>query len=241
MTTIDYIKPYLNLLKIKLNSVQENQINLLSEIMLADPLYKSVSKISDPEEVAMKHFLDCLVPFSSDVPEITAKNIIDLGTGGGFPGLVFAIMLPESTITAVDARQKSVDFVLRMAKQSGINNIKGIHTRIEDLGRDALYREKADLVVCRALSAIRTLVEYTIPLTKNNGLSLYLKGPKLEEELNDAENAFKVFGIKPEDITISSIPDSILPFERNLVFIKKSISCQSKYPRKSGLPTSKPL
>lgn len=241
MTTIDYIKNYLTSLNIKVSSVQEEQINSLTENMLKDPLYKSVSKISEPEEIAVKHFLDCLIPFSADMPSIKGKNIIDLGTGGGFPGLVFAIMLPESVITTVDARQKSIDFVLRMADLIGLKNVKGIHSRIEDLGREMQYREKADIVVCRALSAVRTLVEYTFPLVKTGRYSVFLKGPKLEEELNEAQNAFKIFGISSGDITINSVSEPIIPFERNIVRIKKNVSCPDKYPRKSGMPTAKPL
>ena len=168
----DFIKSQINSLKIDLSDVQLNQIDLLAENMLKDPLYKSVSKIFELEEMAEKHFLDSLLPLCYNLPIWKSRNILDLGTGGGFPCLPLAIALPNSSFTAVDSRQKSVDFVLRMAESIGLKNVKTIHSRIEDLGQDSNHREKYDLVVCRALSAVRVLAEYTLPLTKNGGWSL---------------------------------------------------------------------
>lgn len=117
MTKIsDFIKPQLESLKITLTEKQLNQLDALAEAMLADPLYKSVSKIFEPEEMAVKHFLDSLIPLCYNHPVWKSKKIMDLGTGGGFPCLPLAIALPDAQFTAVDGRQKSVDFVARMAK-----------------------------------------------------------------------------------------------------------------------------
>jgi 16S rRNA (guanine527-N7)-methyltransferase len=209
--------------------------------MLEDPLYKSVSKISDPNEIAIKHFLDCLIPFSLNIPFEKSKTITDLGTGGGFPCLPFAIMLPNPNFFAVDSRKKSVEFVVRMSESIGLKNVTGVHSRIEDLGHDSKFREKSDFVICRALSSVRTLAEYTLPLTKNEGYSFYLKGPKLEEEVTDAANAFSILGIKPENLNYFRISPPKIPFERNFLLIKKESTIPVKYPRKSGLPNEKPL
>ena len=242
MTKIsDFIKPQLDSLKISLTSVQFEQLDNLAEAMLADPLYKSVSKIFEPEEMAVKHFLDSLIPLCYKLPIWQAKKVMDLGTGGGFPCLPLAIALPDSHFTAVDGRQKSVDFVARMAKAIGLKNVDTIHTRIEDLGREAEHREKYDLVVCRALSAIRVLVEYTLPLTRNGGCSFYYKGPKLDEELAEAANAFKVLEVATEGIEIFRLLPPEVPFERNFVAIHKIKGVSSKYPRKAGTPLAKPL
>lgn len=242
MTKIsDFIKPQLESLKIALTEKQLNQLDSLAEAMLADPLYKSVSKIFEPEEMAIKHFLDSLIPLCYNHPVWKSKKIMDLGTGGGFPCLPLAIALPDSQFTAVDGRQKSVDFVARMAKAIGLKNVSTIHSRIEDLGQDAEHREKYDLVVCRALSAVRVLSEYTLPLTKNNGWSFYYKGPKLDEEIAEASNAFKTLEVIPENIEIYRLLPPEVPFERNFIAIHKTKSVPAKYPRKAGTPLSKPL
>ncbi len=242
MTKIsDFIKPWVEKLKVNLKDSQMELLDALSETMLSDPLYKSVSKIFEPEEIAIKHFLDSLIPLCYNLPLWKSKKILDLGTGGGFPCLPLAIALPESDFTAVDGRQKSVDFVARMAKTIGLKNVKTIHSRIEDLGQDNNHREKYDLVLCRALSSIRVLTEYTLPLTINNGWSLYYKGPKLDEELIDASNALKILGVEPENIEIFRLLPPEIPFERNFISIHKTKSVSAKYPRKAGTPLNKPL
>lgn len=242
MTKIsDFIKPYTDKLKIKLDDAQIEKLDLLAENMINDPLYKSVSKIFDKEEMAIKHFLDSLLPLCYSLPLWKSRNILDLGTGGGFPCLPLAVALPKSHFTAVDGRQKSVDFVARMAESIGLTNVETIHSRIEDLGQDKSHREKYDLVLCRALSSVRVLAEYTLPLTKNNGWSFYYKGPKLDEEIAEASNAFKVLGVDTNNIEIYRLLPPEIPFERNFISILKNISVPAKYPRKSGTPLSKPL
>ena len=242
MTKISsFLKPWNEKLKLDLKEDQLELFDALAETMLADPLYKSVSKIFEPEEFAIKHILDSLIPLCFKLPLWKSKSILDLGTGGGFPCLPLAIALPESNFTAVDGRQKSVDFVARMAKSLGLVNVNTIHSRIEDLGQDKNHREKYDLVVCRALSSIRVLTEYTLPLTINNGWSFYYKGPKLDEEISEASNAFKILGIDTNNIEIYRLTPPEIPFERNFIAIHKTKTIVAKYPRKAGTPLSKPL
>jgi 16S rRNA (guanine527-N7)-methyltransferase len=237
----EFIKPYTDKLKINLDNAQFEKLDLLADNMINDPLYKSVSKIFDTEEMAIKHFLDSLLPLCYSLPVWKSEKVLDLGTGGGFPCLPLAIALPDSHFTAVDGRQKSVDFVARMAKSIGLKNVETIHSRIEDLGQDKAHREKYDLVTCRALSSVRVLMEYTLPLTQNGGWSFYYKGPKLDEELAEASNAIKILGAEPENIEIYRLLPPEIPFERNFISIHKTKSVAAKYPRKAGTPLSKPL
>ncbi len=235
------IEPYVEKLVLPLDRQKLEQLQLLSDLMLQDPLYKSVSKISDPEEIAVKHFLDSLIPLGLALDVWKAGYILDLGTGGGFPCLPLAVALPQSNFIAVDSRQKSVDFVARMAEKAGIKNVKTRHARIEDLGRDKAFRERYDLVVCRALSAVRILVEYTLPLLKNGGQAFFYKGPKLEQEMLEAEKAFSTFGVAAPDIELLSFVPPEVPYERNFVRIMKRHPVPVAYPRKAGLPASRPL
>lgn len=235
------IKPYVASLNLPLDTRQLEQLQLLADLMLLDPLYKSVSKISDHEEIAIKHFLDSLAPLGFNIDIWKADKILDLGTGAGFPCLPLAVALPASNFVAVDARKKSVDFVARMAEKAGIKNVKVCHSRIEDLGREKDFREGYDLVVCRALSAIRILIEYTLPLVKNGGQSFYYKGPKVQQEMLEAVNAFKLFGVADSDIELLQLLPPAVPYERNFVKIMKQKSVSTLYPRKAGLPSSRPL
>lgn len=237
----NFLFPCLENLGVKLSEHQYAQLDMLASAMLADPLYKSVSKIFDRQEMALKHFLDSLAPICFALPEWKAKKIIDLGTGAGFPALPLAVAFPESHIIAVDSRQKSVEFVARIAATVGLKNVVTCHSRIEDIGHDKKFRESADLVVCRALSSVRTLVEYTMPLTSTGGSNFYYKGPKLDEELAEAANAFSAFSIKSENVEVFRLAPPKLPFERNFLLIRKISPVPARYPRKCGLPTEKPL
>ncbi|GAB4281798.1 MAG: 16S rRNA (guanine(527)-N(7))-methyltransferase RsmG [Candidatus Rifleibacteriota bacterium] len=239
---VSFMKPFLKNLKIDLNDTQISKFETLGNSMLADPLYPSVSKIFEPKDIAQKHFLDCLAPLKFNLPCWSgAETIIDLGTGGGFPALPLAIMFPESNILAVDSRLKSVEFVARMAEAAGLKNVSVKHSRIEELAREKQYREQADLVVCRALSAVRTLLEYTLPLVKTGGYTLYYKGPKLDEEIKDARKALEIFQVERAQTAFYRLEEPQLPFSRGYLLIKKQHPVSDLYPRKNGLPSSRPL
>lgn len=237
-----FMKPFVEKLGLPLTEEQLYQFDLLGKNMLADSMYPSVSKIFSPEEIAMKHFLDSILPLKF-APEsiVKALKVLDLGTGGGFPLLPLAIMFPDKKFLGVDSRQKSVEFVARMAQQTGLNNVSVEHSRIEELGQNPKHREKYDLVVCRALSAICTLLEYTLPLTRVEGFSFYFKGPKLDEELKEAANAMKVLGVAKADYQLWILEEEFLPFSRGYMQVHKKQVTPNKYPRKNGLPTAKPL
>lgn len=234
--------PWLKKLEINLSKRQLEQFDALGSSLLSDPLYPSVSKIFDKEEIVLKHFLDSLAPIRFQFPcWKTARIVYDLGTGGGFPLLPLAVAFPEKEFTGVDSRSKSVDFVSRIAKAIDLKNVEVVHSRIEELGRNKAYREKADLVVCRALSSIRTLFEYTIPLAAVNGCLLFYKGPKMEKELEESANAMKKLGVQKSEMQFEILQEPELPFCRGYLLTLKKRPVSSLYPRKNGLPAAKPL
>jgi len=234
------MQPWLSGLGIDFDFACLAKFDELGEAMLADPLYPSVSKIFAVEEIAQKHFVDSVAPVGLECFKGEQK-IFDLGTGGGFPAVPLAIVFPQSSVTGIDSRAKSADFVKRMADKLGLKNLTSKHARIEEIGHDTAFREQADLVVCRALSAVRTLLEYALPLVKPGGYALFYKGPRLDEELADAANALNVMGVNAADMKFSSIKPPLLPFERGFLLIKKRVATPARYPRKNGVPASNPL
>lgn len=236
------MKPWLDALNLNFDQNCLAKFDELGAAMLNDPLYPSVSKIFAIEEIAQKHFLDSIAPVGLDLPCFKKEQkIFDLGTGGGFPAIPLAIVFPDADVIGIDSRAKSADFVKRMANNLALKNLSSKHARIEEVGHDAAYREQADLVVCRALSAVRTLLEYALPLVKPGGYALFYKGPRLDEELADATNALKVMKVKASDMQFKSIKPPLLPFDRGFLLIKKRAATLLKYPRKNGVPASDPL
>ncbi len=239
---IKLITEQIESLKISLPDEKAEKLNLLGSNMLADPMYPSVSKIFEHEDFAMKHILDSIAPMTFNIPVWKSDlNILDLGTGGGFPVLPLTIMLPNSRFYAVDSRKKSVEFVSRIAKQTGIENLTTVHSRAEELGRDVRFREKLDVVVCRALASVRILLEYCMPLIRVGGYALFYKGPKLDEELAEAGNALKELGVRKTNIDFFRLEPPEYPFSRGFMLIQKKKEVGKKFPRNNGIPVSKPL
>lgn len=142
----------------------------------------NLTAITDPLEVAIKHFVDsiALVPY---LPE-TGK-ILDLGSGGGFPGLPLKIVRPSLDLTMVDASRKRVSFLKNFIRLSGISNVNAIHARGEELCRANGFSHAFDFVVSRAFTSLNKFVAMAEPFIKKNGCILAMKG-KVDNVETDA-------------------------------------------------------
>ncbi|HOY66881.1 MAG TPA: 16S rRNA (guanine(527)-N(7))-methyltransferase RsmG [Candidatus Ozemobacteraceae bacterium] len=244
MSVMEYIEPYLGPLGLAVGGETREALERWCGVMLADPLYPSVSKIREPEEIATKHVLDALAPLGTTAHLPCwkgADTILDIGTGGGFPAVPLAIALPNSRVYAMDAKGKAVDFVGRMKSGAGIGNLEPVLARAEELGRDPAFREKMDLVVTRAVASVRILLELCLPLVRVGGYLLLYKGPALQEELAEAGKAMQVLGVRVDAVRTFTFEPPLLPFTRGYVLIRKSAPVPAAYPRRNGVPASHPL
>ena len=173
-------------------------------------------------------------------------KIIDIGTGGGFPGIPLAIVFPEKKFTLVDSLDKRMKIVQQMADEIGLKNVTTVHGRAEDLGQSKQYREKFDLCVSRAVANLSTLSEYCLPFVKVEGSFIAFKGPDAEEEAMGAENAIMELGGALADIEEAGLfmddgTDLLADVGHMLVHIDKESKTPKKYPRKAGTPSKNPL
>ena len=195
----------------------------------------NLTAIKDEKEFVIKHFVDSLT-ISSLIPDNI--NIIDVGTGAGFPGIPLKIVKKELNIGLLDSVNKKLMVIDDISKKLGLNNIETIHGRVEDIAHFEGYREAYDIATSRAVSNLTTLSEYLLPLVKVGGKVICMKGPNYEEEITLAKNAIKLLGGKIIEVTNLKIDDEL---ERNIIIIKKIAKTPKKYPRISGLPLKKPL
>jgi 16S rRNA (guanine527-N7)-methyltransferase len=198
----------------------------------------NLTAITEDEEIIKKHFIDCIKCFKFEAVK-EASNIIDVGTGAGFPGIPIAIMMPEKNIVLLDSLNKRVNFLNLVTEKLKLKNVKAIHGRAEDFAREKTYREKFDIAISRAVANMAVLSELCIPYVKINGYFVALKGPSIEEELSEAKNAMGILGGKLEEIIKVEIEDSDL--RHNLVIVKKEKNTSNVYPRKAGSISKKPL
>jgi len=198
----------------------------------------NLTGIEDEKEVFIKHFLDSV----SAVTKGYIKNgmsLIDVGTGAGFPGMPLRICLPELKVTLLDSLNKRINFLNLVVRELGLKNVKTIHSRAEDGARKPELREKFDIATSRAVANMAVLSEFCMPYVKKGGYFVALKGPSIDEELENGSNAIKILGGELKDIIEISIEETDL--KHNIVEVKKIKTCPKTYPRKAGTVNKKPL
>lgn len=198
----------------------------------------NLTAIKEPEEVAVKHFLDSLAA-GQYVDFQKGQKLLDLGTGAGFPGLIFKIFKQDLTVTLVDSVQKKVNFLKQVINELELGKTEALHIRAEELGQNFLYRRNYQIVTARAVASMAVLAEYCLPLLTQGGTFYALKGPNFQEELKEAEYAIKLLGGRLQEVIEYKLP--VTADQRTLIMITKEKETPREYPRKSGLPVKKPL
>ena len=209
------------------------------ELLLTENKKYNLTSITEPEKILKKHFLDsvCLL---SELDFNKNDNIIDVGTGAGFPGMVLKIFLLDNEITLLDSTLKKITFLQILSAKLGIfEKLDAVHARAEDLADKKDYRESFSHVVSRAVAPLNILLEYTAPFAQKEGYINCLKGPNYTKEIKEAKEAMEILGVCKENIRKVNIPN--LKAERYLVTFKKVSSTPEKYPRRAGIPKKRPL
>lgn len=199
----------------------------------------NLTAVREENEFLEKHIVDSLA--CNDYEEFQkAKTIVDMGTGGGFPGIPLAITNPDKKFILADSLNKRLKVIKQAAEELGINNIELLHVRAEDMGHDIKYREKADACVSRAVASLDVLSEWCLPLVKKGGFFIPYKGEGAEDEIAAAETAVKVLGGKIDKIENPSKQTNAISGHR-LIFIKKINDTPKRFPRKPGIAKKTPI
>lgn len=199
----------------------------------------NLTAIEDDRDIDIKHFLDSLTLLKTDYIK-NGSRVIDIGTGGGFPGIPLKIVKKDDVdLVLMDSLQKRIKFLDLVINELKLSNIQAVHGRAEDFGRDIKYREKFDIAVSRAVASLNILSEYCLPFVKVGGYFIAMKGPDVDIELKESENAIKLLGGKILDKIKIKLPLSDIT--HTLIVIEKIKKTPTKYPRKAGKPKKKPL
>ncbi len=223
-----------NDLKIELNDKQKNDLESFANLLLEYNKHTNITAIRDKESVYLKHFYDSLTL----VRVINLKEkleVLDVGSGGGFPGIVLAIVFPNLNITLLDSNHKKSDFQSYIVNNLKLNNVTIVNNRAENYFKKGL---KYDLVVARAVASLRILTELCLPFVKVNGHFIAMKADA-SLEFEEAIKTISFLGgniVKQEKFYLKDNTDL-----RNLIDIKKVKDSPSGYPRVYDKIVKKPI
>lgn len=205
-----------------------SQFASFSQMLKETNAVMNLTAITDDEGISVKHFADSLSLFT--VKQFKAnEKVLDLGTGGGFPGVPLLISCPRIDLTLMDATEKKLRFVASSIESLGLC-ASTLHARAEEAGRNKLYREKFDTVVSRAVANLKLLSNYCLPFVRVGGTFIAMKGSNAAAEVDEANEIIETLGGKITRVQKIVLSDEI---ERNLVVIEKVKPTPGKYPLKN--------
>lgn len=196
----------------------------------------NLTRITGEQDTTVKHFLDSL-----ELARFLAAedNLLDVGSGAGFPGIPLKIALPALKVTLLESQKKKCRFLEEAIRILELENIEVVNGRAEDLARHPGFREKFAVVTARALAPLPVLLELCIPFVRPGGLFAAYKGPDYESELARASFALKELAAVKKSIHLYELPGGA--GERALLFFRRTGPLPDRYPRKAGIPAKRPL
>lgn len=232
----DVLIETLDSFQIELDDTAIDRLCRYNELLIEWNEKINLTALTEPQDVALKHFADSLMLLRYIEIEKSA-SVIDVGTGAGFPGLVIKIARPDIRLTLLDSLQKRLVFLQTVCDELGLEDVTMIHSRAED-GAKTDLRDSFDIAVSRAVASMNTLCEYDMPYVRVGGRFVAMKGKGAQEELDAAQNAVAVLGGKvyqKHDFTLGEAG------ERCIIEIEKIAPTPEKYPRKTKQIKNKPL
>jgi len=196
----------------------------------------------DPNDLAIHVVGDALVPLQTapeDFPQDGPKELLDVGSGAGIPGLVYAIYWPDCNVTLLESQKKRVDFMKDAVSELGLDNVTILEGRAESHAHELQWRERFDMVTTRGLAPLPISLELCLPFLALDGYMLSFKGSSPSDEIKEADFALNKLGggsISSKSYT----PGNGAP-RRHALWIPKVGLTPDRYPRKEGIPAKRPL
>ena len=234
-----FVRDDLARLDIELSDAVLNRLSTFLDLLLEANRQFNLTSIRDHDEAWRRHIVDSLtlLPFLAADPQCEA--MIDIGSGGGLPGIPLAIARPDRRVCLLEATGKKARFLETCVKALKLQSCRAIHQRAEQAGQDPAERQRYDAAVCRAIGPVREMLEYTLPLVRVGGRVLAMKGPKADQELKEASRAMELLGAAELEVYDAYGKG----FENGsvIVIVTKARPTPRRYPRAAGMAKKSPL
>ncbi|MCI6927024.1 16S rRNA (guanine(527)-N(7))-methyltransferase RsmG [Butyricicoccus porcorum] len=220
---------------LSVSDAQLAQLNDFTARMLETNKVMNLTGITEPEEIATKHLLDCASLLTA--ADFSKKSVVDVGCGAGFPGMPLHILCPDCELTLLDSLRKRILFLQSCIDGMGLTHIEAVHARAEEFA--AAHREHYDFAVSRAVAQLNVLAELSLPLVKPGGMFIAMKGRDSDEELAAAKKAIAALGGEAPRVVDYTIPHTDIT--HRLVLIRKKKPTPKQYPRPFRKISANPL
>ncbi len=220
-----------------LSPAQLDQFSHYADLLIEWNLRFNLTSIVDPRDIVIKHFLDSLSALRA-IPPGPIK-LIDVGAGAGLPGLPIKLVRPDVSLALLEATRKKCDFLRAVSADLHLTDVQVINARAEEAGRMEEHREQYDIAMARAVADLPVLIEYLLPFVKIGGFAVAQKSREAEDEFERADTAILLLGGLGSEIIRVKVPG--LNEERTLVLVEKITATSDDYPRRTGVPSKKPI
>ncbi|MCJ7695670.1 MAG: 16S rRNA (guanine(527)-N(7))-methyltransferase RsmG [Anaerolineaceae bacterium] len=234
-----FVKTVRDMLGIQLNLEQIQAFQVYEQELISWNSKFNLTAIRDIEGIRTKHFLDSLTCIKAMEQKHIPQNLIDIGTGAGFPGIPLKILLPGVRLTLVESVHKKAHFCEHIVTKLELKDVQIIPERAEDVGKANIHRQAYDMAVARAVAPMPVLVEYLLPLVRLGGIVIMQKGESAPAEVQISEKVIHLLGGKLRKLIPIVLPGVV--DERFLVIVEKVAVTSPVYPRKAGTPSKNPL
>ena len=238
--TCERLKKGSALLGVELNPEQLEKFALYYKELTEQSKHINLTTIIEWESVQSLHFLDSISVCKALTKQVLESGrILDIGTGGGFPGIPLKIAFPNIQLHLIESIGKKTVFLTNLINKLNLDNVEIHLGRAEQLAHIKDLRESFDSVLTRAVAKLNTLAELTLPFCRVGGLSVAQKQTYVKRETDQASHAFGILGGKLKSQINISLGNLLHP--RSLVVIRKEFNTPAKYPRRPGIPSKRPL
>lgn len=223
-----------------LSEIQREQLRRYRDLLLDRNARTNLTAIRDPEGVDRRLVAESLRLLPAlDGATASGDEVIDIGTGGGIPGMPLAIARPDLHWTLVDATAKKVAFLQDVIDDLTLTNVVLYHGRIEELAHEPHLRARYSVLTARAVASLPALLELGLPMIRTGGTLLLPKGLDIVDEVSAATQAAGILGGRI--VSHDPLPDAGTDVETTLVVVSKERETPDAYPRRAGVPARMPL